>query len=96
MSGYTTGKYSPDYDYDDDYPRNDPPPEWESLQAAARRISVSVDFLRKQIAYGLLNGVRIGQGRGLIRVRRKDVDAMMSPIPTALREARKRCPPSRR
>lgn len=96
MSGYTTGKHSPEYDYDDDYPRNDPPPEWESLQAAARRISVSVDFLRSEIKYGRLSGVKIGHGRGLIRVRRSDVDAMMEPIPAALRAARKKCPPSRR
>lgn len=57
-------------------------PEFESLQSASVRTGLSTDFLRDQIAQGGLPAFRVGRGRGLIRVRVSDVDAMLRPIPT--------------
>ena len=62
--------------------RIDATPQFESLQSASVRTGLSTDFLRNQVAEGRLPAFRVGRGRGLIRVRITDVDAMLRPIPT--------------
>jgi len=51
-----------------------------SLQVAARIYGCTVATIRTFVAEGLLPGYRIGPR--MIRVKRSDVDALMSPVPT--------------
>lgn len=61
----------------------DTEPVFVSLKTGAARLDVSVDHLRDKIAEGELPAFRIGKGRGLIRVRVADLDALARRIPTA-------------
>lgn len=57
-------------------------PIYISLQEAAVRLSLSVDMLRDEIARGHLPAYRVGNGRGRLRVRIADLDALMRPVVT--------------
>lgn len=64
--------------------RTETEPVLVSLQTAAARWEVSVDFLRTLIAKGDLPCYRIGKGsRGLLRVAVSDLDSLLRRIPTA-------------
>jgi excisionase family DNA binding protein len=52
-----------------------------SLQAAAEKLGVSVDTVRRRIADGSLTAYRVGPR--LLRVDSDDVDALATPVPTA-------------
>ncbi len=60
---------------------NTSPAEYESLRDTAARIGYSVDTLRQKITAGELRAYRLSdKPGGAIRVRRADVDAMMTPV----------------
>lgn len=56
-------------------------PQMISLKAAAQRLGVTEQSIRRYIAAGELNGYRLG--RRAIRVDAQEVDALLVPIPTA-------------
>lgn len=56
-------------------------PQMISLKAAAERLGVTEQSIRRYIAEGDLNGYRLG--RRAIRVNAQEVDALLVPIPTA-------------
>ena len=56
-------------------------PTYETLAEAAERIGVSENTLRRRIADGSLPAVRVGPR--LIRIDRRDTDALLRPIPSA-------------
>lgn len=57
-------------------------PVYVSLQEAAARLSVSVDTLRDAVSRGQLPAFRVGNGRGRLRVRVVDLDALLIRVPT--------------
>ncbi len=57
-------------------------PTWASLEQAAAYLGVSSKTVRRYIADGKIPAYRMG-GRMTIRVRFTDLDATLSPIPTA-------------
>lgn len=71
----------------------EPAAEFISLQHAAIRYDLSVDYLRDRIAAGALPAVRLAPkrpgGRQLIRVRVADVDALLTPHAAAPRPRRR-------
>lgn len=61
--------------------RTTPTREYESLQHAAHRTDYSVFTLREKIASGELPAYRLSDKPGsAIRVRIRDVDALMKPV----------------
>ncbi len=68
--------------------RNQPEPEWLSLQQAAALYGVSVDTLRRRIADGRLPASRFGVR--LIRVRAADLERLYRPIPVGEAFSRRR------
>lgn len=56
-------------------------PQMISQKAAAERLGVTEQSIRRYIAAGDLNGYRLG--RRAIRVNAQEVDALLIPIPTA-------------
>ncbi len=62
---------------------SEPQPKYLSPQQAAAQASVSVDLIRDLIAAGDLPCYRIGNGRGLLRIRVDDFEALFRPVPAA-------------
>jgi excisionase family DNA binding protein len=61
------------------------PRQFETLEAAAARLSLDKRTIRRAIAAGRLHGYRFG-ARAL-RVEPAEVDALMEPVPTVERSA---------
>ncbi len=57
-------------------------PAYTSIQVAAIALDISTDHIRDLIARGELPAYRIGKGRGLIRLRLSDIEALLHRIPT--------------
>lgn len=55
---------------------------WFSQAEAAEYVGVHIKTVRRYIARGDLRASRV-RGSGLIRIRREDLDALLSPIPSA-------------
>ncbi|GAB3990076.1 helix-turn-helix domain-containing protein [Nocardioides marmoraquaticus] len=62
------------------------PRRWLSQQEAAEYLGVTDRTIRSYIARGDLKGHRV-KGSRLVRIDRNDLDALLSPIPTARRGA---------
>jgi excisionase family DNA binding protein len=58
--------------------------EWLTLTEAATYMGVHSKTLRRRVSEGNLPAVRMAGSR-LIRVRRSDLDALLTPIPTTER-----------
>ena len=54
---------------------NKAPGDLLTIDQAADRLAVSVSTVRNLVASGKLGGVRVGVGRGAIRIRPADIDA---------------------
>ncbi|MEW1936011.1 helix-turn-helix domain-containing protein [Dietzia maris] len=56
------------------------------LPAAAEYLGVSDKFIRRQVSDGRLPAYRLGGPRGRLRFYREDLDALLTPVPTASRQ----------
>lgn len=57
-------------------------PAWASIEDAATYLGVHPGTVRRRIAEGKLKAYRLG-GKLTIRVKLADLDALLTPIPTA-------------
>lgn len=61
-------------------------PPTMSLPAAAEYLGTSDKFVRRQVSEGRLPAYRLGGPRGRLRFYQADLDALLTPVPSASRQ----------